>query len=404
MGLCFKVIVVASIFVSLLGGKRLIAQDDVAEIASEDLRADKDESKRYFMVGPHKGVTAPKEGYGLLVVLPGGDGSAEFHTFIKRIYKNAVPKGYMLAQPVAVKWTAKQEIVWPTSKNRVDGMKFSTEEFVDAVIKDLGGRHPIDPGRMFTIAWSSSGPAAYAVSLTSKKVTGSFIAMSVFKRNFLPPLENANGHVYYLYHSPDDRVCPFRMAEQAAKDLEENGATIKLATYQGGHGWQARLYDDIREGVRWLEKNRAADQQWPLLSRLSVPESALPPKCSIPEHPRSPIKGVANRRVTIDPRAFVLIGDELTQRFRKRIKAAYYAVYEEGNEIGIMGWAFDTLDSAKDAHTALTEEFGDKFRSWQREQYVICLWRDTGTSDKCFQHFEAFIQKQVDDFEKTGKR
>ena len=157
-----RILVVASLLVFLFAGRRLAAQEDVADITSQDLRADKDENKRYFLVGPHKGVTAPKKGYGLLVVLPGGDGSADFHPFVKRIYKIAVPEGYVLAQPVAVKWTEKQQIVWPTDKNRVEGMKFSTEEFVDAVIGDVGDRHKLDPERTFTLTWSSSGPAAYA--------------------------------------------------------------------------------------------------------------------------------------------------------------------------------------------------------------------------------------------------
>lgn len=257
MSVHLRLLVVASVMVPLLPGRWLTAQEDVADITSLDLRADKDEKKPYFLVGPHKGVTAPKKGYGLLVVLPGGDGSADFHPFVKRIYKNSVPEGYVLAQPVAVKWTETQQIVWPTDKNRVEGMRFSTEEFVDTVIKDVGGRHALDPDRTFTLTWSSSGPAAYAVSLTSQKVTGSFIAMSVFKPDLLPPLETAKGHGYFLYHSPNDRVCPFRMAEQAAKDLEISGATVKLATYEGGHGWRGGLYDHIREGVQWLEKNHA---------------------------------------------------------------------------------------------------------------------------------------------------
>jgi len=247
----------ASLVIALLPGRRLSAQDDVADIPSRELRADKDENKRYFLVGPPKRATAPKKGYGLLVVLPGGDGSANFHPFVKRIYKYAVPEGYLLAQPVAVKWTEKQEIVWPTGKKPVEGMKFSTEEFVDAVIKDAGGKHRLDPERIFTLTWSSSGPAAYAVSLTSKQVTGSFIAMSVFMPALLPPLEKAKGHGYFLYHSPDDPVCPFQMAERAAKDLKKSGARVKLVTYEGGHGWRAGLYDHIREGVQWLEKHHA---------------------------------------------------------------------------------------------------------------------------------------------------
>jgi predicted esterase len=252
-----RFLVVAALLVSLLTGRRLAAQDDVADVVSQDLRAGKDEHKRYFLIGPPKGAKAPKNGYGLLVVLPGGDGSADFHPFVKRVYKNAVPEGYVLAQPVAVKWSDKQEIVWPTDKNRVEGMKFTTEEFVEAVIKDVADRHPLDPGRAFTLAWSSGGPAAYAASLSNDKLTGSLIAMSVFKPDLLPPLERAKGHAYFLYHSPDDRVCPFRMAKQAAEELKKGGAAVKLATYEGGHGWRGNLYDDIREGVEWLEKNHA---------------------------------------------------------------------------------------------------------------------------------------------------
>ena len=257
MGTRVWLLVVASAPVTLLAEQRLTAQEDVADIVSQDLRAGKDEQKRYFLIEPAKGAQAPKQGYRLLVVLAGGDGSADFHPFIKRIYKNAVPQGYLLAQPVAGQWTEKQGIIWPTDKSRVERMKFSTEDFVDAVIKDVEEKHKLDPERIFTLTWSSSGPAAYAASLSSDKITGSFIAMSVFKPDLLPPLEKAKGHAYFLYHSPDDQVCPFRMAERAADELKKSGAAVKLATYEGGHGWRGNLYDDIREGVEWLEKNHA---------------------------------------------------------------------------------------------------------------------------------------------------
>jgi predicted esterase len=252
-----RVLGIASLAIVLLAVGRVAAQDDVADIVSQDLRAGKDENKRYFLIDPPKNSKEPKAGYGLIIVLPGGDGSADFHPFVKRIYKNAVPEGYVLAQPVAVKWTDSQQIVWPTDKNRVDGMKFDTEEFIEALIKDVSDKRQLDPQRIFTLTWSSSGPAAYAASLSSKKITGSFIAMSVFKPNLLPSLEKAEGHAYYLYHSPDDRVCPYRMAEQAEKDLTKAGAKVKLESYEGGHGWRGNLYDNIREGVVWLEKNHA---------------------------------------------------------------------------------------------------------------------------------------------------
>lgn len=249
-------ILAAALAVAALTG-RLAAQDDVADVPSKDLRAGKDENKRYFLIGPKADATAPTGGYGLIVILPGGPGTADFHPFVKRIFKYAVPDGYVVAQPVAVKWTEKQQVVWPTKKLPAEKMKFTTEEFVEAVIGDVAAAHKLDPQRIFTLSWSSSGPAAYAVSLNCPKVTGSFIAMSVFRPDWLPGLEKAKDHGYFLYHSPDDKVCPFRMAEQAVKDLEAKGAKVKLVTYEGGHGWRGNIYGNIREGVQWLEANHA---------------------------------------------------------------------------------------------------------------------------------------------------
>jgi RNA polymerase sigma factor (sigma-70 family) len=230
---------------------------DVADIPSQELQAAGDANKRYFLIGPRKDAKPPAKGYGLLVIMPGGDGSADFHPFVKRIYKNALSDQYLAAQPIALQWTPDQQIVWPTKTNPVAKMKFSTEEFVEAVIEDVAKKQNVDRTKVFTLSWSSSGPAAYATSLQNKRsVTGSFIAMSVFNPKFLPPLKQADGHAYYLYHSPDDRVCPYRMAEQAKTSLAENGAKVRLETYEGGHGWRGNVYRDIRQGIEWLEKNQ----------------------------------------------------------------------------------------------------------------------------------------------------
>jgi poly(3-hydroxybutyrate) depolymerase len=137
-----------AILAGLLSLPRPAAQDnDVADIPSQDLRAGKDGNKRYFLIGPAKDSKPPKQGYRLLVVLPGGPGSAAFHGFVKRIYKHAVPEGYLVAQPVAPGW-----IVWPTEKDRAEA--FSTEAFVDAVIEDVRSRHKLDPEYIFTLTWS----------------------------------------------------------------------------------------------------------------------------------------------------------------------------------------------------------------------------------------------------------
>lgn len=228
--------------------------DDVADVPSQDIKIGGDEKQRYFLIGPGEKSTAPKDGRGLVIILPGGDGSADFHPFVKRIFKNALPPDVVVAQPVAFKWTPDQKVVWPTVKNPAQEMKFTTEQFIDAVISDVSTKHKIDPKRIYTLSWSSSGPAAYAISLTNPKVKGSFIAMSVFNAKYLPALNGAKSHKYYLYHSPDDRVCPIRLAKDAEKSLTENGATVKFQEYAGGHGWRGGLYDHIRTGIQWLEQ------------------------------------------------------------------------------------------------------------------------------------------------------
>src|SRR5438105_2978850 len=72
----------------------ILAQDDVADIPSQDLRIGGDEHQRYFLIGPKDGAKEPKTGYKLLIVMPGGSGDAGFHPFVKRIYTNALPPGY----------------------------------------------------------------------------------------------------------------------------------------------------------------------------------------------------------------------------------------------------------------------------------------------------------------------
>ncbi|MHC4302338.1 MAG: alpha/beta hydrolase, partial [Planctomycetota bacterium] len=227
MALVLRFLIVA---VSLSAALEAAAQDDVKDIPSRKLQAGNDTHKSYFLIGPAEGQKEPDRGYNLLVVLPGGDGSAAFLPFVKRIYKHGTPDGYLVVQLVAPKWTPKQQIVWPHRKNKVPGMKFGTEQFVDAVVADVRKRCRINAKHVFSLSWSSSGPAVYATSLQrDKPVTGSYVAMSVFNKQYLPPLSHAKGHAYYIEHSPDDRVCPFWMANWANKELTNAGARVRLA-------------------------------------------------------------------------------------------------------------------------------------------------------------------------------
>jgi predicted esterase len=243
-----------------LHGIAALAQDEVADVPSQDRQVAGSPHQRYFLIGPHKDTQTPPDGFGLVLILPGGNGSAGYHPFVKRIYKYSIPPGYLAVQLVAVNWTPQQQIVWPTARSRVQGQEFTTEQFVTAVVADIQHQQKLDPRRILILAWSSSGPAAYATSLApDTPITGSFIAMSVFRPQDLPGLTAAKGRAYLLYHSPGDRTCPLRMARSALDQLQKHGATAKLTTYTGGHGWTSRtLFQDIRDGIAWLDRAAAA--------------------------------------------------------------------------------------------------------------------------------------------------
>ncbi|MHC4333158.1 MAG: WG repeat-containing protein [Planctomycetota bacterium] len=253
--ICLWWLVIALFAGSCFAAKRG-AQSDVAGVASEERLAGQDKNKRYFLIGGGAQAQAPGEGYGLVVVLPGGDGGADFNDFVRRIYKKSLSEEYLAAELVAVKWTEQQQVVWPTEKAAVEKQGFSTEEFIEAVIKDVKSKYNLNRNHIFTLSWSSGGPAAYAYSLRkAKSATGSFIAMSVFKPENLAPLEQAKGHAYFIFHSPTDETCPVSMAEAAAEALQKNGATVKLQKYGGGHSWPSYPYGRITSGIRWLEEN-----------------------------------------------------------------------------------------------------------------------------------------------------
>jgi predicted esterase len=226
----------------------------------EDIQVGNDPKKRYLLHAPPKGAKEAASGWRLLVVLPGGDGSAEFGPFVGSVRDKSLGDGWLIAQIVAPVWDNDQasSLVWPTEKQRWPNMKFSTEKLVDFVLDDLAKRRHIDPKSIFTLSWSSGGPAAYAISLEPKtRIAGSFIAMSVFYPEWLPPLKSAAGRAYYLYQSRDDTTTEFHMSELARDALTKNGAVVTLVEYDGGHGWHGSAFDDIKRGVAWLQEKSA---------------------------------------------------------------------------------------------------------------------------------------------------
>jgi predicted esterase/HEAT repeat protein len=223
-----------------------------APVPVEDLRAGGDESMRFFLIGP-RAKTAPKEGYRLLLVLPGGDGSADFADFVKSIATDAVSKQYLVAQLVATHWAKSEENVWPIEADRAMKPPVTAEAFVDAVVADVAKRHKVDPRHIYALGWSSGGPAVYAAAMRKQTpITGAFVAMSVYKPAELPPAKNAKGRPFYILHSPQDFI-RMTFPENARKQLIAAGAKVKLETYQGGHGWPGDRLGLIRTGIKWLE-------------------------------------------------------------------------------------------------------------------------------------------------------
>ena len=229
---------------------------DVADVPAQDLRAGGDDKKRYFLIGA-KEAKPPAAGYGLLIVLPGGDGSAEFQPFIRRIYKNALNDRWLIAQAVAPKWDANQfnRIVWPTATSRYPAARFTTEEFIQAIVGDVRAKVKVNPRRVVLLGWSSGGPPCYAAALNKDPVvTGAFIAMSIFRPAQLPALENAKDRPFYLLQSPQDQVTPVRQAEAAENALQAAGAKVRLQRYEGGHGWRGNVWAMIGDGIAWLDQ------------------------------------------------------------------------------------------------------------------------------------------------------
>lgn len=227
---------------------------DIADVPIQDLTIEGEPKQRYFLIGLPENHPVPDDGYKLLLVMPGGDGSAEFSPFVKRIYKNAIGEGWLVAQLVAPMWDNKQAnlVVWPTSVLPYKNAKFTTEEFLASVIKDIQARTTINDRHEYLFTWSSGGPAAYAATLhTDSPFDGAFIAMSVSPLQKLD-LKKAEGKRFYLLQSPDDQITKYRFAEAAEKALTNAKAKVKLESYEGGHGWRGPIYPMISEGVSWI--------------------------------------------------------------------------------------------------------------------------------------------------------
>ncbi|MBL8692545.1 MAG: hypothetical protein JNJ88_00450 [Planctomycetes bacterium] len=242
----------------LAAGWRVREEDALEKLQVEDLRCGKNERQRYFLIRPAKEVKAPKEGFGLLLVLPGGDGSAEFHGFVKTIAAYAAGDQFLVAQLVAPKWKPEQVPVWPTRPSPLPKAEFTTEEFVKSVVAEVAKSQKIDASRVYQLCWSSSGPAGYVMATEEKTpIRGSIIAMSVFHGKEIAKIQKSKGRPFFLLHSPEDTTCPIRLAEEAETALTKAGAVVTFERYSGGHGWTFPVHPTLRRALAWLDEKRA---------------------------------------------------------------------------------------------------------------------------------------------------
>lgn len=229
------------------------ASESAAE--ANDVRVlDGDPLRRYVLHGPRG--EAPAEGFRLLVVLPGGDGSLDFRPFVESIASEALPASYLVAQAIAPAWSDDPErVVWPTRGLEAKRAKVESEALIEGIVADVAKAHRLDERHVYLLGWSSGGPPCYAAAVAKdSRVRGAMVAMSVFKPEQLATLAGAKTRAFYVLHSPEDFIA-MSFPERAVRDLEKAGARTTLVTYEGGHGWHGDVFGTIAAGVRWLEEN-----------------------------------------------------------------------------------------------------------------------------------------------------
>jgi hypothetical protein len=145
-----------------------------------------------------------------------------------------------------------------------------------------------------------------------------------------------------------------------------------------------------------------APKEFPFLASLAIPKERLPQGCEVARLPADflGLRGFKNQAVSTDPRLFVVADERLGELLNpKLIQATCFGIYREKNDIGIVGWAFQSEEAARQAYDKLTESYQqepDRMRFWRAGRHVVWLWRDPGTSDECFAKLAKFVEERVD--------
>lgn len=223
-------------------------------------RFDDHANLRYLILEPRTAM--PEEGYGLVLILPGGDGSIAFAPFVQRLVEHTVPDDCIAVQLIAPQWTDAQTTVWPTSWLPAEGMDVPVEAFITGVVAEMSQAFTINPRRVHALGWSSAGPAVYAAwAMPDSPLVGAYVSMSVYRSAWMPTDTDVATKALWIDHSPDDEICPYRLAESAAQTFQDAGAQVTLTDYSGGHGWHDQPFARAAAAFAWLDEQATASDE-----------------------------------------------------------------------------------------------------------------------------------------------
>lgn len=196
----------------------------------------------------------------LVLVLPGGSGQAPGYLPWLMGLARQMHGDYVFAVISAPQWSEKQaeSITWVSAwwMERFPEAEFPTELLIHDVYADVRKLGVVRIDKTFLWGWSSSGPAVYAAALEKDaRYDGAYINSSVYRPERLD-LARARNRRFYLQQGKDDTVTEPRWAEQAAEQLDDAGARVKLDLIDGGHGFGKNHLGNVQAALEWLSKRK----------------------------------------------------------------------------------------------------------------------------------------------------
>ncbi|WP_145064191.1 hypothetical protein [Engelhardtia mirabilis] len=195
-----------------------------------------DPEQLYLVLGADAEVQGPRQ---LVVIMAGGSGQAlDFLPWLRQLTEPLTDR-YLFAVLSAPVWSDEQaaQVVWVTERTKREyRARFAVEDFARGVAAELRAADG-NLDRAFLFAWSSGGPATYATVLDRDNTfAGAYVLSSVFKPEQLD-LRRASDRRFFLEQGRSDTVTAFRFAQEAATTLADAGAAVRLAPFDGGHGF-----------------------------------------------------------------------------------------------------------------------------------------------------------------------